>query len=192
MVDDRQTHSLPATDQGMEHIAAFMGFGSRQDFLKALEGQLNRVHDRFSNLFEKSPSLSGPGSLVFTGVEDDPDTIATLTELGFVNASASAIAARHSRLASRALSRHAPRTGARDLDQLTPDLLSALAQTAEPDAAFVRFDAFLAAAASRRSCCCRCWRENRDLLGLAGAHSWGWRRRWPSSSARMPACSTSC
>ena len=50
-----QTHSLPATDQGMEHIAAFMGFGSRLDFLEALESQLAEAdvsclfvsHDRY-------------------------------------------------------------------------------------------------------------------------------------------------
>jgi glutamate-ammonia-ligase adenylyltransferase len=165
MVDDRQTHSLPATDQGMEHIAAFMGFGSRQDFLEALESRLTRVHDRFSNLFEKSPSLSGPGSLVFTGVEDDPDTIATLTELGFVNASAIAAAIRgwhhgHYRATRSERAREI-------LTQLTPDLLNALARTAEPDAAFMRFDAFLAALPAGVMLL-SLLAENRELLGLVG------------------------
>lgn len=165
MVDDRQTHSLPATDQGMEHIAAFMGFGSRQDFLETLETRLGRVHDRFSNLFETSPSLSGPGSLVFTGVEDDPDTIATLTELGFVNATAIAAAIRgwhHGRYRATRSER------AREiLTQLTPDLLSALAQTAEPDAAFMRFDAFLAALPAGVMLLSLLV-QNRELLGLVG------------------------
>jgi glutamate-ammonia-ligase adenylyltransferase len=165
MVDDRQTHSLPTTDQGMEHIAAFMGFGSRLDFLEALESQLNRVHDRFSDLFQRSPSLSGPGSLVFTGVEDDPDTIATLTELGFGNASAIAAAIRgwhHGRYRATRSER------AREiLTQLTPDLLSALARTAEPDAAFMRFDAFLAALPAGVMLL-SLLAENRGLLGLVG------------------------
>src|SRR3989337_2196919 len=30
-----------------------------------------------------SPSLGGPGSLVFTGAENDPDTVRTLGEMGF-------------------------------------------------------------------------------------------------------------
>jgi len=165
MVDDRQTHSLPATDQGMEHIAAFMGFPDRLAFVEVLEAQLNSVHDRFSDLFQKSPSLSGPGSLVFTGVEDDPDTIATLSELGFVNASAVAAAIRgwhHGRYRATRSER------AREiLTQLTPDLLSALARTAEPDAAFMRFDAFLAALPAGVMLL-SLLAENRELLGLVG------------------------
>ena len=165
MIDDRQTHSLPTTDAGMEHIAAFMGFPGRQAFVDTLEIQLNSVHDRFSALFERSPSLSGPGSLVFTGVEDDPDTIATLTGLGFVNASAVAAAVRgwhHGRYRATRSER------AREiLTQLTPDLLSALAQTAEPDAAFMRFDAFLAALPAGVMLLSLLV-QNRELLGLVG------------------------
>ena len=165
MVDDRQTHSLPATEQGMEHIAAFMGFSSRESFLEVLEGQLNCVHDRFSALFQRSPSLSGPGSLVFTGVEDDPDTISTLTGLGFVKASAVAAAIRgwhHGRYRATRSER------AREiLTQLTPELLSALAQTAEPDAAFMRFDTFLAALPAGVMLL-SLLAENRQLLGLVG------------------------
>ncbi len=37
MVDDRQTHSLPTTEEGMGQIAAFMGYPDRQDFVEALE-----------------------------------------------------------------------------------------------------------------------------------------------------------
>jgi len=165
MVDDRQTHSLPTTDAGMEHIAAFMGFADRQAFTDTLEMKLNSVHDRFSALFERSPSLSGPGSLVFTGVEDDPDTIATLTGLGLVNASAVATAIRgwhHGRYRATRSER------AREiLTQLTPDLLSALARTAEPDAAFMRFDAFLAALPAGVMLLSLLV-QNRELLGLVG------------------------
>jgi glutamate-ammonia-ligase adenylyltransferase len=165
MVDDRQTHTLPATEAGMAQIAAFMGYPDRRDFVAALEFQLGRVHDRFANLFEKSPSLSGPGSLVFTGVEDDPDTIGTLTGLGFTNASAVAAAIRgwhHGRYRATRSER------AREiLTLLTPDLLAALAATAEPDAAFMRFDAFLAAIPAGVMLL-SLLAQNRQLLGLVG------------------------
>ena len=165
MVDDRQTHTLPTTEEGMAHIAAFMGYGDREAFVAALEFQLGRVHERFSHLFEQSPSLSGSGSLVFTGVEDDPDTIATLTELGFTNASAVAAAIRgwhHGRYRATRSER------AREiLTGLTPGLLNALAATAEPDAAFMRFDTFLAAIPAG-VVVLSLLAQNRQLLGLLG------------------------
>ncbi len=165
MVDDRQTHILPTSDEGMTQIAGFMGFADREVFLCALNNQLARVHDRFLDLFGKSPSLSGPGSLVFTGVEDDPDTLATLSKLGFVNTGGIAAVIRgwhHGRYRSTRSER------AREiLTNLTPDLLSALAQTAEPDAAFFRFDAFLSAIPAGVMLL-SLLAENRQFLGLVG------------------------
>ncbi|MDB5394121.1 MAG: glutamate-ammonia-ligase adenylyltransferase [Rhodospirillales bacterium] len=165
MVDDQQTHTLPATEEGMARIAAFMGFAERPAFLQELGSHLTRVHDRFSALFEKSPSLSGPGSLVFTGVEDDPDTLTTLTELGYKNVSSIAAAIRgwhHGRYRATRSER------AREiLTKLTPGLLSALAATAEPDAAFIRFDAFLSAIPAGVMLL-SLLAENRQFLGLVG------------------------
>ena len=50
---------------------------------ETLLGHLGRVEDHYAELFEEAPTLSGPGSLVFTGTENDPDTVRTLGELGF-------------------------------------------------------------------------------------------------------------
>jgi glutamate-ammonia-ligase adenylyltransferase len=165
MIDDRQTHTLPTTEAGMAQIAAFMGYADRYAFVDALEFQLGRVHERFARLFELSPPLSGSGSLVFTGVEDDPDTTETLTELGFTNAGAVAAAIRgwhHGRYRATRSER------AREiLTALTPDLLTALAATAEPDAAFMRFDAFLAALPAG-VVLLSLLVQNRRLLGLVG------------------------
>jgi glutamate-ammonia-ligase adenylyltransferase len=165
MVADQQTHTLPTTEEGMERIAGFMGFAGSQPFLETLSGQLGIVHDRFSALFGGSPSLSGPGSLVFTGVEDDPDTLATLTELGFKNAPSIAGAIRswhHGRYRATRSER------AREiLTKLTPELLSALAATAEPDAAFNRFDAFLSSIPAGVTLL-SLLAENRQFLGLVG------------------------
>ena len=165
MVDDQQTHTLPTTDEGMARIAAFMGYPETSGFLLDLETQLARVHDRFSALFGGSPSLSGPGSLVFTGVEDDPDTLATMSGLGFKNAGSIAAAIRgwhHGRYRATRSER------AREiLTKLTPDLLAALAATAEPDAAFNRFDAFLSAIPAGVMLL-SLLAENRQFLGLVG------------------------
>jgi glutamate-ammonia-ligase adenylyltransferase len=165
MVADQQTHTLPMTEEGMGRIAGFMGFAAKQPFLDGLREQLGIVHDRFSALFGGSPSLSGPGSLVFTGVEDDPDTLATLTELGFKNAPsiASAIRAWHHGRYRATRSERAREI----LTRLTPELLSALAATAEPDAAFNRFDAFLSSIPAGVTLL-SLLAENRRFLGLIG------------------------
>jgi glutamate-ammonia-ligase adenylyltransferase len=165
MVDDRQTHSLPATDAGMDSIAAFLAYPDRQAFLAALEAHSNRVHERFTDLFEQSPSLSGPGSLVFTGVEDDPETLATLAGLGFASAPSVAAAIRGWHYGRYRATRS---ERAREiLTRLTPDLLAALAKTAEPDAAFLRFDTFLSAIPAGVMVL-SLLAENRGLLGLVG------------------------
>jgi glutamate-ammonia-ligase adenylyltransferase len=165
MVDDRQTHTLPATEEAMTRIAGFMGFPDRAAFTAALNRRLDDVHERFLALFEKSPPLSGPGSLVFTGVDDDPDTLATLAGLGFANPAGIAAAVRgwhHGRYRAMRSER------AREiLTRITPDLLAALASTAEPDAAFLRFDGFLAALSAGVTPL-SLLDENRSLLGLIG------------------------
>jgi glutamate-ammonia-ligase adenylyltransferase len=163
MVDDQQTHSLPRTDAGMEEIAGFLGFAGKTAFTDALSVQLERVHEHFAVLFSRSPSLSGPGSLVFTGVEDDPETLETLVKLGFTEPRSIAATIRgwhHGRYRATRSAR------ARELlTTLTPEILIALGATAEPDAAFFRFDTFLAGLPSGVTVL-SLFVENRRLLGL--------------------------
>src|SRR5262249_44053511 len=94
MVDDAQTHSLPGDDEGLRRIAVFLGFASLEAFTADLRYHLTQVEKHYAELFEEAPSLSGPGNLVFTGVEDDPETLATLRRLGFADASAVAAVVR--------------------------------------------------------------------------------------------------
>src|SRR4029077_724662 len=126
---------------GLDAIAHFCGHPDTESFTRALLEQLGTVEDHYAELFEEAPSLSGPGSLVFTGTENDPDTVRTLSELGFKDgASISAtIRAWH---AGRA--RAMRPTRARELlTELMPSLLQALGRGGQPDEAFARFDAFL-------------------------------------------------
>lgn len=165
MVDDRQTHALPDTDEGVARIGRFLGFGDARDFLAELQSHVDAVQDRFAALFGRSPSLSGPGNLVFTGVEDDPDTLRTLSGMGFTKAASIAATIRgwhHGRHRATRSER------AREiLTRLIPELLRALAATAEPDAAFLRFDAFLSALPAG-VLVLSLLAENLHLLGLLG------------------------
>ena len=142
MIDDEQTHTLPKSDEGLAHVACFCGFDRVGDFSDVLLGHLSRVQSHYAALFEKSPPLgAAAGSLVFTGVEDDPETLRTIADLGFRDAKHVAHAVRgwhHGRIRAT----RSPR--ARELlTRLVPALLASLAATAHPDTAFSQFDRFL-------------------------------------------------
>lgn len=142
MVADEQRHNLPIDEPGFAKIARFMGYPDSRTFGSVLTGYLEQVERRYATLFEDAPALgSGEGNLVFTGTEDDPDTLRTINSLGF-NAPAPIAACirgwHHGRI------RAMRSTRARELlTELTPALLKALGQTANPDAAFMKFDEFL-------------------------------------------------
>lgn len=142
MIEDEQTHSLPTTDADLDHVACFMGFENLKSFSAALTKRLECVRDHYAKLFETAPPLSEErGSLVFTGTEDDPDTLKTLGELGFrkVSEMSETIRGWHS---GRFAATRSPRS--RELlTSLMPALLRALSRTVNPDAAFDRFDRFL-------------------------------------------------
>lgn len=142
MIDDEQTHSLPTADADLDRVACFMAFESRDAFAESLTKRLECVRDHYAKLFETAPPLSEErGSLVFTGTEDDPDTLKTLSELGFRKASEMSEAIRGWHTGRFAATR-SPRS--RELlTSLMPALLRALSRTANPDAAFDRFDRFL-------------------------------------------------
>ncbi|CAO3414938.1 bifunctional [glutamine synthetase] adenylyltransferase/[glutamine synthetase]-adenylyl-L-tyrosine phosphorylase [Azospirillum endophyticum] len=141
MIDDQQTHRIPADDAGVAHLATFLGYGDPADFRAELLATLGQVEDRYAELFEEAPSLSGPGNLVFTGTDPDPGTVETLAGMGFADPARviSVVSAWH-----RGRYR-ATRSGrARELlTELTPALLSALAKTPAPDSALMNFDDFL-------------------------------------------------
>jgi len=143
MIDDQQTHSLPRDTEGLAHFAAFLGYADPKAFAKDLRRHLTRVRGHYAALFETAPSLGAPtgGSLVFTGTENDPATIANLQSLGFRDAPDIAARIRawhHGRV------RAMRSTRARELlTELTPTLLQALARAPDPDATFRRFDTFV-------------------------------------------------
>jgi glutamate-ammonia-ligase adenylyltransferase len=150
MVADRQTHRLPTDAEGMARIASFMGYASVEAFAEICLAHLARVGRHYGLLFEGAPALSQPGdttaavhrgNLVFTGVEDDPETLATLRRMGFVEPSsvAAMVRAWHH---GRPRATRTPR--ARELlTELMPALLAAFGRQHQPQQALARFDAVL-------------------------------------------------
>ncbi|MBP0493228.1 bifunctional [glutamine synthetase] adenylyltransferase/[glutamine synthetase]-adenylyl-L-tyrosine phosphorylase [Roseomonas indoligenes] len=148
MVADRQTHRLPEDPDGLARIASFMGFADTETFAATLTAHLRRVASQYSRQFEVAPALSLPGgegmpggNLVFTGPENDPDTLETLKGMGYASPAtvSSTIRAWH----------HGHRRATRSerarelLTALMPALLAAFARQRTPDAALSRFDSLL-------------------------------------------------
>ncbi len=143
MVDDQQTHSLPDTDEGLNAISEFMGYEGREEFETDLLQHLRKIESHYADLFEESSSLGGSGALAFTGGEDHPDTIKTLTDMGFgdpVGISSAVRGWHHGR--HRATRSNRSRE---ILTEIMPALLTALSKTSDPDTAFRKFDDFIAA-----------------------------------------------
>ncbi len=142
MIEDQQTHSIPDSDADVSHIACFMGYDGAQDFRAALTGVLENVQGHYARLFEREPDLtSAQGNLVFTGVEEDPETLTTLAAMGFADSAHVSGAIRgwhHGRIRAMRSQR------ARELlTKLIPTILKALSGAADPDVAFKQFDLFL-------------------------------------------------
>ncbi|MBM3542292.1 MAG: bifunctional [glutamine synthetase] adenylyltransferase/[glutamine synthetase]-adenylyl-L-tyrosine phosphorylase, partial [Alphaproteobacteria bacterium] len=141
MVADEQTHSLPESAAALEAMAIFLGHAGAEPFSAALLDHLRTVERHYAELFEEAPALGGGGNLVFTGADHDPETLRTIARAGFPDPGAVSSLIRgwhHGRY------RAMRSTRARELlTELTPALLSALSKTANPAAAFTRFDEFL-------------------------------------------------
>ncbi len=141
MIDDRQTHSLPTHPQDFDTAAAFCGYPRSEELIADLKTHMTAVQNRYSALFRESQSLSQDGNLVFTGVEDDPETLQTLRGMGFGAPEKITAAIRgwhHGRY--RAVRSERAR---QILTEITPHLLRTLGATPQPDEAFIRFDRFL-------------------------------------------------
>ena len=141
MVDDAQTHTLPSERAGIERIAVFLGYGRTDDFVADLSSHLASVERHYAALFEQAPTLAGPGNLVFTGAENDRETLRTLSQLGFAEPTSVSGLVRgwhHGRMRATRSQR------AREiLTELVPELLRIFGATLHPDAALRRFDQFL-------------------------------------------------
>ncbi|MFK5977788.1 MAG: bifunctional [glutamine synthetase] adenylyltransferase/[glutamine synthetase]-adenylyl-L-tyrosine phosphorylase [Rhizobiaceae bacterium] len=142
MVSDEQTHTLPVENDELLRIALMMGNTTLEEFSNKLLKIMRTVECHYSELFEGEEKLSDDGgNLVFTGEDNDPGTITTLENLGFLRPFdiIKIIRAWHT-------GRYAAlqTVQARELvTALLPSLLRQLAEGGRPDDALIRFDQFI-------------------------------------------------
>ncbi len=143
MIADEQTQRLPMEKAALARFAKFCGYSRLDRFVAVMTGHLRRVETHYARLFEDAPTLgSEAGSLVFTGVADDPETLTTLRRLDFQRPEAAAETIRGWHFGRRPAVRGAR---AREvLTELIPALLAAFSGSGDPDAALATFDAALA------------------------------------------------
>jgi glutamate-ammonia-ligase adenylyltransferase len=143
MIDDEQTQRLPLDPSAVGRFACFCGYAQEARFEEDFTRHLARVSDHYARLFEHAPGLdAAAGSLVFTGVADDPETLETLARLGFKKPSLAAATVRGWHYGHR-LAVRTPR--AREiLTELVPLLLEAFAKSGDADEALANFDSALA------------------------------------------------
>ena len=141
MLEDAQTHRVPSDPEARARVAALAGFETLAAFDIALIERRRIVADIDHQLFGAKQSLADPmGSLIFTGVEDQPETLNTIAKLGFSDPAAVSQTIRgwhHGRVRAMRSER------AREvLTRLTPKLLRAFSNAGDADQAFARFAAF--------------------------------------------------
>ncbi len=143
MVADEQTQRLPQDRDILGSFARFCGYTRTSRFCGDVTHRLRLVSYHYGRLFEHSPRLdAAAGSLVFTGAGDDPETLETLSRVGFKKAPLAAETIRGWHFGRRPGVR-TPR--AREvLTELVPLLLQSFAHSGDPDAALAAFDSALA------------------------------------------------
>ena len=138
MLEDEQTHKLPESDTDRKRVAALSGAAPLRSFDAEITRTLKAVNARYGELFPDEEALSSRfGSLVFTGVDDDPETLATIKRMGFTDPPRVAQTIRnwhHGHVAATRTER-----GRELFTRLAPRLLEAAQATGAPDPAFNRF-----------------------------------------------------
>lgn len=142
MIDDAQTHTMPKDEETLGIYARFAGFSDVDALKTQLRHHLECVQGHYAALFEEAPGLAvDTGSLVFTGGEDDPDTMETLRTMGFTVPELISAEIRSWHFGRIAATRSA--RSRELLTDLTPVILAELAKTDDPDAAFSALAGFL-------------------------------------------------
>ncbi|MEM9738864.1 MAG: bifunctional [glutamine synthetase] adenylyltransferase/[glutamine synthetase]-adenylyl-L-tyrosine phosphorylase [Pseudomonadota bacterium] len=146
MLQDVQTHTLPSDDARRAQVSRLMGFDSLELFDGAVLHARKTVQDIYGTLFADDANEGAErrqGNFVFTGVDDDPATVATLQKMGFSNPERVIAAFRRWHVGYVPATR--TERGRALLTTLTPRLLEAMSSTGEPSMAFAHFERFFEA-----------------------------------------------
>ena len=185
MIADQQTHEIPLDKEGLHHIATFLGNKNVDEFRETLTGHLITVEEHYAQLFEEHSETgreTATGNLIFTGTDNDPGTLQTLTQFGFEDSPAVADMIRNwHRGRHRAMRTERAR---QILTDLAPRLLAAFGASPDPDGALLRFNGFLSALPAGIQIF-SLFRENPSLLDLV-AEVMGSAPRLASHLGRRP------
>ncbi len=141
MLEDQQRYHLPHTETGMAEIACFLGYHDPGLLRDTLWFHRQRVQAHYATLFEDAARQTDIGTLVFTGVDEDPATLDTLRQIGFQDASA-ALARIRGWLSSRVRALRSEKQR-QALLQILPQLLKHFGRTSMADSALAQFDDLL-------------------------------------------------
>ncbi|HEY8577610.1 MAG TPA: bifunctional [glutamine synthetase] adenylyltransferase/[glutamine synthetase]-adenylyl-L-tyrosine phosphorylase [Devosia sp.] len=142
MLRDEQTHVMPASAEEVAVIGRLMRESDLRAFERRYRSALERVVGYYSELFTEGESLgAGGGNLVFTGNDDDPGTVETLSAMGFVDPSKAIATVRKWHYGSYPATRASAARA--HLTELLPALLTTLGNAGNADEALAKFDNFL-------------------------------------------------
>ena len=142
MLRDEQTHTMPEAAEEIAVIAGLMDAPEREAFEVEYRAALSLVVNYYSELFTEGETLAGgEGNLVFTGSDDDPGTLETLSGMGFSEPSRAIAIVRKWHYGGYAATGAAAARA--HLTELLPALLQTIAGGRNADETLQRFDNFL-------------------------------------------------
>ncbi|NMA97573.1 MAG: bifunctional [glutamine synthetase] adenylyltransferase/[glutamine synthetase]-adenylyl-L-tyrosine phosphorylase, partial [Phyllobacteriaceae bacterium] len=142
MLRDEQTHIMPDTESEVAVIGRLMGQPDIEGFKTEYRAALELVARYYAELFTEGETLgSGEGNLVFTGSDDDPETLETLSAMGFADPHRVIETVKKWHYGSYAATRTAAARA--HLTELLPALLATLGRAGNADEALARMDNFL-------------------------------------------------
>ena len=143
MVNDTQTQKLPESDEGLEHIAFFLGLDSAEELVRRIESVAGEIHDLYRTRFNVPEGEQDLTAAILEGPDEHPDAVAKLQAAGFTRAPAAIEVLR-----GWAEGRHASTASERArtvIREILHEIVDALGRTPDPDRALARLDRFLAA-----------------------------------------------
>ncbi|MCY4428302.1 MAG: bifunctional [glutamine synthetase] adenylyltransferase/[glutamine synthetase]-adenylyl-L-tyrosine phosphorylase [Halieaceae bacterium] len=143
MVNDEQTQTLPSSEDGLEHLARFMGMSSREQLQRQVEDAVQRVHALYKARFNVPESERDITVAVLEGPEGSPDALPMLKAVGFSQPQRVLDTVR-----TWAEGRHASLSSERArtiIREILHEILASLGKTPYPDRSLARMDGFFKA-----------------------------------------------
>ncbi len=145
IVQEQQTHLLPAASRDCDVLARRCGFVSRQAFMAELSGHRQAVSEVFKDLFHSAAAEEQavrPEVHVIFDRAADPDLVKDiLEEKGFSNPDAAFASLQYLRDGDP--HKRLTRRGRRSLEKLAPLLMNELLESPNPDQALNNLESFL-------------------------------------------------